>query len=113
MNNSIFEKYKQNTNLYEWNDFPDVMWGLGFEMDCFESFTQYMKKCTLKLSEPKSEREKRKNILYALEHADKQIVGNFLFSEWRYWTHWAMSGYDEYEEDFMMRIMKILEEKMN
>ena len=45
----------------------------------------------------KSKRDKRRNILYLLEHADRQIVGNFLFSEWRYYTHWALPGeYDPY-----------------
>ena len=33
----FFDKYKENNNLDSWMDFPNLMWGLGFEMDCEES----------------------------------------------------------------------------
>ena len=39
-----------------------------------------------------------------------QVVGNCLFSYWRYYTHWAYC-YDEYDIDFLRRIITILEEK--
>lgn len=113
MNSKIFDKYKDEYDLDKWDDFPELMCKLGFEMDCGESFENYVKSCGINVKEPKNEREKRKNILYLLEHADRQIVGNFLFSEWRYWTHWAMGPYDEYELDFLSRIIDILVDKMN
>ncbi len=60
----------------------------------------------------KSKRDKRRNILYLLEHADRQIVGNFLYSEWRYYTHWALPGeYDPYITDYLQRVIRILESK--
>ena len=55
-------------------------------------------------------RDGRRNILYLLERADRKIVGNYLFSQWRYYTHWAM-GWDDYITDFLRRIISILESK--
>jgi len=107
----IFDKFKENKDLDSWLDFPNLMWGLGYEVDCEESFNEFKKNCGLKLKEPKNEREEKRNRLYVLEHADRQIVGNELFSYWRYLTHWTMYGYSEYDVDFIMRVIKILEDK--
>lgn len=107
----IFNKYKENSNLDSQLDFPDLMWGLGFEMDCEESYQEFLKTCGLNLKEPKNEREEKRNRLYVLEHADRQVVGNELFSYWRYLTHWSMGGYTEYDVDFIKRVITILEEK--
>lgn len=104
----FFDKYKAESALDRWDDFPEKMWGLGFEMDCEKSFQQFCQTSNLTVKEPHSVREKRKNNLYLLEHAGKQIVGNYLFSHWRYLTHWAM-GYDEFEIDYLRRIIEILE----
>ena len=106
----IFEKYKTEDNLERWDDFPETMWRLGFEMDCENSFHEYVSHCNLNFKEAHSVREQRRNHLFALEHADKQIVGNYLFSHWRYLTHWAM-GYDEYESDYLRRIIALLEQR--
>ena len=93
-----------------WDGFPEMMGGLGFEMDACNSFEEYRKKSKLKLNQATSERENKRNILYLLEHADRQIVGNYLFSMWRYYTHWSY-GYDHYDVDFLRRIIRILEDK--
>lgn len=106
----IFEKYKTEDNLERWDDFPETMWRLGFEMDCENSFQEYVSHYNLNLREAHSVREQRRNQLFALEHADKQIVGNYLFSHWRYLTHWSM-GYDEYESDYLRRVIAILEQQ--
>lgn len=115
----IFDFFKTQDDLYLWdaldskddmNKFPNVMWGLGFEMDCCESFDKYYDSLKKSLQEPSSRRENFKNKLYALEHADISIVGNYLFSEWRYYTHWSY-GYDEYDVNFLKRIIMILETK--
>ena len=103
----LFDKYKMDPNFENW-DLPKTMWGLGFEMDCKNSFQQFCQAGNLTVKETQSVREKRKNNLYLLEHAGKQIVGNYLFSHWRYLTHWAM-GYDEFEYDYLKRIIEILE----
>ena len=108
----MFHLYMITDALDFWDEFPEKMWGLGFEMDCCNSFEEYRKNSKLKLKEPHSKREEYKNILYLLEHADRQIVGNYLFSEWRYFTHWSY-GWDHYDVDFLRRIIRILETKYN
>lgn len=79
-------------------------------MDAYRSFEDYRKQSKLKLKPVHSQREERRNILYLLEHADRQIVGNYLFSAWRDFTHWSYM-YDEYDADFLVRIIQILESK--
>ncbi len=93
-----------------WEGFAEKMQELGFEMDCCKSFEEYRKNSQLQLKPAHSEREERKNILYLLEHADRQIVGNYLFSMWRYYTHWS-NGWNHYDVDFLRRIVTILENK--
>ena len=109
----IFTKHKNESNLDKWIElgFPELMWGLGYEMDCGESFAKYTKESPLKVAPATTEREEKRNYLYYLEHANFQIVGNFLFSEWRHFTHCSMSGYIEYDVDSLMCIIKILEDK--
>lgn len=106
----IFDKYKIEKNLDLWQGFPELMWAMGYEMDCENSFIEYRGKSNLKLKEAHSEREEKRNILYLLEHAERQIVGNYLFSCWRYYTHWAYD-YSKYDVDFLRRIIDILEQK--
>ena len=108
----VFDKFKNTGDLYQWieDGFAETMWALGFDMDCHESFNDFTEKSPLKVKKYKTERERKRNILYYLEHAPRYIIGNLLFSEWRYWTHWSMCGYTEYEVDFLHRIIKILEE---
>lgn len=104
----IFDKYLNEPNIEHWEDFPKTMWRLGYEMDCGNSYNAFLPKCGLNLKEAQSEREQKRNALYVLEHADRQIVGNYLFSYWRYLTHWSMDGWTKYDVDFLHRIIKIL-----
>lgn len=104
----IFDKYKNEPNFERWEDFPETMWRLGYEMDCGESFEDFLKNSELKLPEVHSERQEKRNSLYVLEHSDRQIDGNYLFSYWRYLTHWAM-GWSEFDVDYLKRIIAILE----
>ncbi len=107
----MFDAYKQEVRLEHWDGFPAKMCGLGFEMDCCHSFEEYREQCGLVVKPASSERDEKRNTLYLLEHADNQIVGNYLFSEWRYFTHWSF-GYNEYDVDFLRRIIMILESKL-
>jgi len=93
-----------------WDGFPEMMWGLGFKMDCCKSFEEYKKQSKLKLKPAHSRRDGFRNDLYLLEHADRTIVGNYLFSMWRRYTHWDYR-YDHYDVDFLRRIISILEKK--
>ena len=106
----LFDPYLVEKDLDLWEGFPELMLDLGYEMDCEHSFDVYRKSSKLKQKEGKADREEKRNILYLLEHADLQIVGNYLFSHWRYLIHWAYS-YDEYDVDFLKRIIAILEAK--
>ncbi len=105
----MFDPYKAKQNPDDWDGFSEMMWGLGFEMDAGKSYYDFLEKCDLKLKETESERQKKRNRLYVLEHADRQIVGNYLFSYWRYLTHWAIGGYSTYDIDFLFRVVEILE----
>lgn len=107
--NGIFDKYLNEPNIEYWEDFPETMWSLGYEMDCGNSYDAFLQNCGLNLKEAHSERQKKRNTLYVLEHAERQIVGNYLFSYWRYLTHWSM-GWSKYDVDFLQRMIKILEE---
>lgn len=111
----IFDKYKTTPDLYDWIEkgFDETMWGLGYDMDCHESFKKFIEETPLKVKEPTSDRERRRNMLYYLEHAPRQVIGNCLFSEWRYLTHWSMAGYTEYDVDLLCRIINLLECKYN
>ena len=113
LSNSVFSKFKLEPNLEKWDGFPELMWDLGFEMDCEKSFAEAKESCGLNLKEAHTRRENYRNELYILENSDTEIVGNYLLSVWRYWTHWACSPYDEYELDFIRRIISILEDKLS
>lgn len=106
----LFNEFMTEDNYELWRRFPDIMWGMGYEMDCCKSFEEYLKHMKKKIHSLDESREGRRYILYLLERADRQIVGNYLFSVWRYYTHWAMSG-DPYITDFLRRMIVILERK--
>ena len=36
--NGIFDKYLNEPNIEYWEDFPETMWSLGYEMDCGNSY---------------------------------------------------------------------------
>ena len=38
----MFHLYMITDALDFWNDFPEKMWGLGFEMDACNSFEEYL-----------------------------------------------------------------------
>ncbi len=109
----IFDKYKSEPNIAKWSDleFPELMWGLGYEMDGCKSFEDYKNANPLNIKPVNTDREKKENDLYYLEQANRQIVGNYLFSYWRGLTHWSFEGFNEDDVEFLFRIMGILENK--
>ena len=108
----MLTNYKSYESLNGWIWFPEIMWGLGYEMDCDQSFEAYKADCNLHIVKANTEREQRRNNLYVLEHAERQIVGNHLFSEWRYYTHWNMAPVNEYDIDYLHRVIDILIAKL-
>ncbi len=66
--------------------FPDDCWAAGFKMDCGHS-----------LIDAVSSEDALFNDLGAFKRAiakvdDPMIVGNAIFSQWRYFNHWACSA---------------------
>ena len=107
----IFNEFKNNNNLDSWcENFPEIMWGLGFDLAENDCIDKAANKCGLQLKQPTNRKEEYRNILYILEHSDQKTIGDVLFSYWRYFTHWAWNGYDKYDADLCQRLLILLEE---
>lgn len=107
----LFDMYKEDLNPEHWCDsFPSIMWGLGYEMDCYESFENKHSNAVDRDSDPKKQED---GILGLLEQSDVQIVGNYIFSRFRELTHWSDYGYDPVRaEYFLPKAFEILEKKI-
>ena len=89
----IFDEYIKDTNLEHWCEtFPELMWGLGFKMDCYES---YLMLYPNNPSPNLSQKEIEDIILDNLNKCDISIVGNYIFSRFRELAHWCDYGYPE------------------
>lgn len=98
----LIKNWNETENLERWKDFLETMQKNGFIMDCYESYVQLFDN---KLGE---EKEERQAVIKNLKTADRQIVGNFIFSHWRYLTHWSY-GYDEKKErEYFKELFEIL-----
>ena len=98
----MIEKWNNSKHLDDWENFPETMWAMGFEMDCHESYKQLFN------DNLGSSKEERQTVIKNLKTADMQIVGNFIFSHWRYLTHWSY-GYDINEEkEYFKELFKVL-----
>ena len=87
------KKWNETYNLEAWENFYEVMTGNGFVMDCYESF-----RATFPDVQGIETKEEKVNVIENLKTADKQIVGNFIFSHWRYLTYWCEWGFDVTQE---------------
>jgi len=116
----IFDPYKSDMNMEHWIEvlpftkwkipFPEVMWGLGFEMDSFNGF---MEKNPRFVSTNLEDINVKKQILEVLKESDVSIVGSFLFSFFRQKTHWDYtSALTPEEEQFVLIVFSILEYKL-
>lgn len=107
---NIFEPYLKDDNPEHWKGFPELMWSLGFDMDCYKSFEELY---SLPQGKTLSNREKQDWIISRLKTSDTQIVGNYVFSRYRYLTHWCDYGYDQIECGyFFHKAFGILEDKL-
>lgn len=68
---------------------------LGFEMDCGKSFTVAFPNCNL------GDYETWKRVVNQIE--DIQLLGDAIFSQWRYWNHWSMARMEE--QDFQWFVL--------
>lgn len=106
---NLFTPYKIEQNPERWAGFPELMWKLGFEMDCYNSAPKYEK-----LSwEEHTEKEIQDQLLVEMKKWTKQQVGNYIFSRFRDLTHWCDYGYPEEQGAyFFEKAFAILEDKM-
>ncbi len=89
-------------DLFDSPSFPDECWSLGFEMDCGASF----------------------NAAYGVEASNTQgglssvidkvddikILGSALFSQWRYFNHWAYGHATEEDKEWFLTILRRMQE---
>ncbi len=107
----MFDMFKREKDIYKWKMFPETMWGLGFEMDCEDSFMKYVEENHKKPQSYMKEEEEKAWRIRVLQEAPLDIVGNQVFSEWRYYTYWA--GYiEESDHVFVHEILLVLERKL-
>ena len=81
-------------------DWAQRFWDLGFEMDCGHSFEQ---RYGLPLGDTRA-------LIRGLDRIDDvQALGNAIFSQCRYITHWSLSSEDE-NVDWLITALEHLEE---
>lgn len=96
------ETWLLNKQLDGWKDFPNTMWAQGFEMDTHESFVNLFGEFSL------NDERGRQDVIEKLQSADAQIVGNFIFSHWRFLTHWCCCYNPDEELPFFKQLFAIL-----
>lgn len=107
----IFDEFMKEPNPEHCENFPETMWGLGFDMDCYSSapdFYNYPWDDT-----EHTEKDRQDVILAEMEKWPMQIVGNYIFSRYRELTHWSDYGYPEEQGHyFFARAFPILARKI-
>ncbi|MCI9536239.1 MAG: hypothetical protein HFG53_15815 [Lachnospiraceae bacterium] len=94
-------KYKKpETQDYELEEgFASECFSLGFEMDCGKAFESVYGSAAFHNADDV------KKISSSVQ--DVQILGNAIFSKWRYFTHWAHSAPDR--EWFIIALSRLAE----
>ena len=82
--------------------FANECWGLGFEMDCGQSFIEaYGEEAWHTLEGVMSVVDKMNDI---------KIIGSGLFSQWRYFNHWADSHATEKDKEWFLILLNRLQD---
>jgi len=89
--NQLFEQYQFESNPEHWRGFPELMWDLGFEMDCYNSAPSF----EVLDWQTHTEKEIQDQLLCEMKNWTTQEVGNYIFSRYRELTHWSDYGYPE------------------
>ena len=76
---------------------------LGFEMDCFESFTKHCNRDSENISG-----NSYKELIAVC--SDYHVLGNAIFSQWRYYNHWADDVKAEFDTEWFRLAFKRLQE---
>lgn len=88
--------------FFDSSSFPYDCWSLGFEMDCGHSFI-----------ETYGEDAWRSNsgLLQVVDKInDLKILGSGLFSQWRYFNHWAYAGPTEENKKWFLTVLHRMQE---
>lgn len=94
------QMYKNHKSIpgYYFDDSAFVGEGLadlGFEMDCGKSINEAFPSCHI------SDYMTWKRIVNQIDSV--QLLGDTIFSQWRYWNHWSMSPMEE--EDYQWFVL--------
>jgi len=89
--NYLFEQYQFEPNPEHWRGFPELMWNLGFEMDCYNSAPSF----EVLDWQTHIEKKIQDQLLSEMKNWTTQEVGNYIFSRYRELTHWSDYGYPE------------------
>ena len=89
-------------DLFDSPEFPVGCWGLGFEMDCGESFT--------KAFGTEAWRSKDGFEQVCDGASDVKMLGSALFSKWRYYNHWADGPVSETDKEWFLTILRRMQE---
>lgn len=87
--------------FFDSEEFPNDCKALGFEMDCGHSFTEAYGECWNTIDGLKANINRINNIF---------IIGNGLFSQWRYFNHWSYSHADENDREWFLILFRRLKE---
>lgn len=87
----LFTQYQSEPNPEHWRGFPELMWDLGFEMDCYNSAPSF----EVLDWQSHTEKEIQDQLLSEMKNWTTQEVGNYIFSRYRELTHWSDYGYPE------------------
>ena len=89
-------------DLFDSPSFPDECWGLGFDMDCGESFiAAYGEEAWRSHNQLSSVIEKVDDII---------ILGSAFFSRWRYFNHWAYGHATDNDKEWFLAILRRMQE---
>ena len=89
-------------DLFDKQFFPNECWGLGFEMDCFDSFT---KACGEDNMRPV---DKQLSVISTIDNV--KTLGSALFSQWRYFNHWSYSPPSDKDKEWFLTILRRMQE---
>ena len=99
----------EDREMYRFLDdmaFPDECCSLGFKMDCGQSFIRTCGEDAWRSVDG------LQRIIDSIN--DTKLLGSAIFSQWRYFNHWAGSGLKEEDREWfivMFRRLKQLSEK--
>ena len=93
---------KSKYDIFEYSEFAEECWSLGFEMDCGESFIKNYGEEAWHSGEVVTSIAGQMNNI--------EIIGSGLFSKWRFFNHWACSDPTEDDVKWFLTILRRMQE---